>query len=267
MGRRGPSVRSKKAENPSLEPGLGLEWEAVVESLLPAVPPMTRLFLDSADPAHWQSRAGSPPLNGITTNPSLIRQSGQSVSLDTYLKLVEAAASAPVDELMLQVPWPDPEAFDPWLKQLRSKAEDSGIRLTLKVPCHSAWLPVIRRLKDEGVAVLLTGLSNPVQLLWAEALRVDAVAPYVGRIAETGRNPWPLLRACATLQQRGLKLLAASIRDLDTLARLIALGCDAVTLRPEFLDLHVEDDLTRSALAQFDRDVIESLRAPPSQPR
>lgn len=226
---------------------------------------MTRLFLDSADPALWRLQPGSPPIRGITTNPSLIRQAGQSVSLSTYLKLVEAAAGTPVDELMLQVPWPDPEAFDPWLAPLRSKAEETGIRLTLKVPCHPAWTPVIRRLKDQGVAVLLTGLSNPVQLLWAQALGVEAVAPYVGRIAETGRNPWPLLRACATLQQRGLKLLAASIRDLDTLARLIALGSDAVTLKPDFLRLHVEDDLTRSALAQFDRDVIESLESPPSQ--
>jgi transaldolase len=111
------------------------------------------------------------------------------------------------------------------------------------------------------VPTLLTGLSNPVQLLWARAQGANYVAPYVGRLQADGRDVWSLIEACVAVQADGLQLLAASIKSADVLSRLIACGAHAVTVRPEFAASLTTDPLTRAAMDQFDRDVQASQQA------
>lgn len=220
---------------------------------------MTRLFIDSAEPCDWTPRAELPPFQGATTNPTLLCKAGLRVSLESYLDLIKAAGDKGLAELMLQAARPDPLELSFWLEHLIPAAAQCRIKLTIKIPCHPDWTQALKTVKAHALPTLLTGLSNPIQLLWAHAQGADFVAPYVGRIAETGRDPWPLLEACIPFQPKGLRLLAASIRDLDTLARLMALGSHAVTLRPEFLRLHATDDLTLAAIEQFSGDVDKSL--------
>jgi transaldolase len=139
------------------------------------------------------------------------------------------------------------------------------VGLTLKLPCHADWLPCIWALQPTGQTLLLTGLSNPVQLLWAQSLRVAHVAPYVGRLVADGRDAWSLLEACVAVQQQGgPALLAASIKSPEVLARLIASGTAAVTLPPASLRAWAGDVLTDAAMAQFDRDTAASLGLPAS---
>jgi transaldolase len=154
-----------------------------------------------------------------------------------------------------------------WLTPLRAAAEKAHVRLTIKLPCHPDWLPCIEAVQQVGQAILLTGLSNPVQLLWAQSLGVAYVAPYVGRLAADGRDVWALMDACVAVQGQGLgqvqgqgpALLAASIKSPDVLARLLACGAAAATLPPASLIAWSRDALTQTALEQFDRDVAASL--------
>ena len=111
---------------------------------------------------------------------------------------------------------------------------------------------------------LLTALSSPVQLLWAQELGAAYVAPYIGRLAADGRDVWALMEACVAVQNSpgrpGPQLLAASIKSPDVLARLIALGAGAVTLPPASLAAWSQDPLTQIAIDQFDRDTVASKR-------
>jgi transaldolase len=136
------------------------------------------------------------------------------------------------------------------------------VRLTIKLPCHPDWLPCIKAVQQTGQAVLLTGVSNPVQLLWAQSLGVAYVAPYVGRLAADGRDVWALIDACVAVQAQGPALLAASIKSTDVLARLLASGAAAATLAPASLIAWSRDALTQTALAQFDRDAKTSQSLP-----
>jgi transaldolase len=139
-------------------------------------------------------------------------------------------------------------------------AVQARVRLTIKLPCHPDWQPVLREVQAWGVPTLLTGLSNPVQLLWARAQGANHVAPYVGRLQADGRDVWSLIEACVAVQADGLQLLAASIKSADVLSRLIAAGAHAVTVRPEFAAALATDPLTLTAMAQFDRDVATSQK-------
>ncbi len=224
-----------------------------------------KIYLDSALASAWKLPAGCPAIQGVTTNPSLIYQAGLPVNLATYLQLIQAAADHGMAELMLQLPANDAHLALQWLDQLRPAAENANLRLTIKLPCHPDWLPTITAVQAKGQAVLLTGLSNPVQLLWAKSLKVAFVAPYLGRLIADGRDVWPFMHACVVVQnelygqKNGPALLAASIKSPEVLTKLIACGAAAATLPPASLAAWSRDALTDAAMAQFEIDTQASL--------
>ena len=219
-----------------------------------------KVFLDSALASSWALPAGCPPIAGVTTNPTLVLQAGLPVTLATYQGLLLSVSEAGLTELMLQLPRPDVSEALQWLEVLQRSAADGGVKLTIKLPCHPDWQACIKSVKSQDQAILLTGLSNPVQLLWAQGLQAQYVAPYIGRLAADGRDVWPFIKACVAAQQaNGPALLAASIKSPDVLTRLIACGAAAVTLPPASLVAWAGDALTDAAIAQFDRDVLASL--------
>lgn len=219
------------------------------------------LFLDSADARSWTLPAGCPAMAGVTTNPTLVHQAGRPVSLPGYLALVSDAIAAQVPHLMLQLPTPDVDEGLAWLDALVDAAGSAALQLTFKLPCQADWAPLLQAVQGRGQSTLLTGLSNPVQLLWAQQMRADYVAPYLGRLLTDGRDAWALMEACVAVQRApGPKLLAASVKTADAFARLLALGADAVTVRPEFVTGLASDPLTRAAITQFETDRKASLK-------
>jgi transaldolase len=218
-----------------------------------------KVFLDSAVASSWALPAGCPAAQGVTTNPTLVLQAGLPVTLPAYIGLLGAVSDAGLAELMLQLPRPDVTEALQWLRALQTAAAERKVTLTIKLPCHPDWLACIRAVQATGQAILLTGLSNPVQLLWAQSLKAQYVAPYIGRLVADGRDVWPFMQACVAVQQApGPALLAASIKSPDVLAKLLAYGAAAVTLPPASLAAWAGDALTNTAMAQFDRDVAAS---------
>ena len=196
----------------------------------------------------------------MTTNPTLVLQANLPVTLATYTGLLRAASDAGLAELMLQLPRPDVTEALKWLEVLQTTAANARVKLTIKLPCHPDWLACIQAVQNTGQAILLTGLSNPVQLLWAQGLRAEYVAPYIGRLSADGRDVWPFMHACVAVQKNGgPALLAASIKSPEVLSHLIAAGAAAVTLPPASVIAWAGDALTDAAMAQFDHDVATSL--------
>lgn len=217
-----------------------------------------KIYLDSAHVDSWALPAGCPPVCGVTTNPTLVFQAGLPVTLPTYLQLLQAAADHGMAELMLQLPSPNVQLATEWQAALQSKAAVLKVALTIKLPCHPDWLQCIHAMHAAKQPILLTGLSNPVQLLWAQSLNAAYVAPYIGRLANDGRDVWALMEACVAVQANGPALLAASIKSPDVLAKLIACGAAAATLPPTSLQAWAGDALTNTAMAQFEQDIAAS---------
>lgn len=221
-----------------------------------------KLYLDSADTATWVRHPGLPAFSGVTTNPSLVFQAGLPVSTEAYVQLVRRAGALGVRELMLQMPRPDVGEIHQTLNVLLPAAALAKVQLTIKLPCHPEWRDAVRAVQEHGAPVLLTGLSNAMQLMWAVEQGANWVAPYVGRLEDAGRDVWALIHACVNAQRHGTQLLAASVRSPDVLARLMAAGAAAVTVRPEYAVQWCTDALTLSAMAQFDADIRASETSP-----
>ena len=218
-----------------------------------------KLYLDTAEASQWQLPAGCPAVQGVTTNPTLIHAAGLPVSLETYVKLINQAGQRGLVELMLQLPSADLAQAEHWLAKLLSASVAMRIQITIKLPCHPNWQRTLEYAQVMALPTLLTGVSNPMQLMWARQCGATYVAPYVGRLQADGRDVWPFLKACVALQSDGPRLLAASIKSADVLSRLMAMGAYAATVRPEFAAGLATDVLTDSAIAQFNADIKASL--------
>lgn len=210
---------------------------------------MTRLYLDSADTGHWAHARRAGWTRRVTCNPLLIDAAGLPVTHATAQALAQRADELDLEELHLQA-WPDEQGrWEPCAQALAALSA----RVVVKLPAIEDALRAVPILKAGGTRVLVTAVSNPLQGLWAAELGADFVAPYIGRLAEAGRDPFALLQSLLALQrQGGPTVLAASIRDLDTLGRLVALGVGAVTLRHGLLCQCAEDAATLEAVAQFE---------------
>ena len=221
-----------------------------------------KLYLDTADASKWRLPAGCPVVQGVTTNPTLIHAAGLPVTLATYLELIDRAGQQGLAELMLQLPSADPAEAERWLARLAPASVAASVQITIKLPCHPDWQSTLAQVQAAHMPTLLTGVSNPMQLMWARQCGVTYVAPYVGRLQADGRDVWPFLKACVVLQNDGPRLLAASIKSGDVLSRLIAMGAYAATVGPEFAAGLATDELTDLAIAQFAADTKASLQTP-----
>jgi transaldolase len=220
-----------------------------------------KLFIDSADHRHWQLPPGCPHIAGATTNPTLVHRAGLSVSLPTYQRLLAQAVDAGLGALMLQLPRAHLPEAHAWMDALQKQSADAAVELTIKLPCHADWAPLMAAVRARGLGLLITGVANPVQLLWSRQQGAHYVAPYLGRLEVAGRDVWALVGACVAMQSQGTDLLAASIASADVLTRLIAAGAAAATLKAELVASLATDPVTEAAMAQFANDVQASQSA------
>jgi hypothetical protein len=76
-----------------------------------------------------------------------------------------------------------------------------------------------------------------------------------------GRCAQHFIEACCAVQyDDGPKLMAASVKNAEMFAALIAAGAQAITIKPEFAICLVQDTITNAAIAQFDADAKESVK-------
>jgi len=210
-----------------------------------------RLFLDSADPQAWRQWLPSGLFRGITTNPTLLLRAGQPCSLEGLERLCGQALELGVQELHLQA----------WGSDLlgcgRALAALAPGRIWVKLPITRAGADAARALIAEGHAITFTACYEPAQVLLAAALGAEYIAPYLGRIGDLGRDGHGELvrmQRCVDGVGSPLRLLVASLRSPDDLARLAAEGLDTFTVSPAIAAALFAVEPTEAAAAQFERD-------------
>lgn len=211
---------------------------------------MLHLYVDSA------SRDDAGPLlatglfRGLATNPLLWERSGVRVEHlpDLYAWAVDAGAQ----EVFLQ-------AWGPDERSLRERAETLlavGPNVVVKIPATFAGISVAARLASRGHPVLLTAIYSASQVLVAVAAGVAYLAPYVGRMADAGRDAL----AEVTAMQRVIdtagsdtRILAASLREVNDVLRLATAGVPCFALAPPVARALFDQPLTQAATADFER--------------
>jgi transaldolase len=193
----------------------------------------TKLYADGADIAAMVELARDPRIQGFTTNPTLMRQAGVT-DYERFAR--EVIALVPDRPISLEVFADD---FGEMERQARIIAGWGG-NVYVKIPVantrRESSAGLVRRLSQAGVKVNVTALLALDQVAEAaDALGGGApsyVSVFAGRVADTGRDPVPLMSAAVQIVNRfpGMELIWASTRSVLDIVRAGEVGCHIVTV-------------------------------------
>ena len=220
-----------------------------------------KIFLDSAQPN--DVRTWADRVDGFTTNPSLMHSAGAK----RYGEVIAYFQSL-VDGKSLSVE----VVADDWYEMARQALVLSGMgpNVYVKIPIvttnGASTAPLIDKLARQGIKLNITAMmtSHQVQLA-CEALRSSVpsiVSIFAGRIADTGRDPIPLIQTSKVLaRQSGSEVLWASAREALNISQAESAGCDIITLTPALLEKRNLqgknlDDYSRETVQMFYDDAV-----------
>jgi len=197
-----------------------------------------KLFADGADLDGILKMARNPLIKGFTTNPTLMRKAGVT-DYEGFARAVLAAV--PDRPVSLKVFADDSPEMIRQAKVVASWGRHVYVKIPVTNTRREFSGPVIRELTHSGVAVNVTAVFTVEQVRRV----VDCLAPatpaivsvFAGRIADTGVDPVPIMRAArevlASLPKA--ELLWASPRELLNLFQADAVGCHIITATTDVL--------------------------------
>ena len=199
-----------------------------------------RIFADGADLEGMVALYKNPMIKGLTTNPTLMRKAGIKDYESFAKEVLQVVKDKPISF----------EVFSDEFKEMRRQAlkiRDWQNNVFVKIPITNSRgessIPLIEELaKEEGTQLNLTAILTLAQVrAVAEVLEPEVaavVSVFAGRIADTGRDPIPLMRASKVLLD-GLpkaELLWASVREVLNIVQADESGCDIVTVPHDILN-------------------------------
>ena len=209
-----------------------------------------KIFLDTADFDAIATRYSTGLIDGVTTNPTLIKKSGR----DPVEVIKEISEAFPKMESISAEVVAD-NAAD-MITQAKAFAEMENV--TIKVPCTIDGLLACRDLSliyDKTVNVTL--VFSVAQAILAAKAGATYVSPFVGRCDDNSFSGVELVRAiCDTYKEHFVRtnVLAASLRDVQKVGRCYAAGAEVVTMPPAVFDKMYNHVLTDKGLELFQKD-------------
>ena len=207
-----------------------------------------KIFLDTADVTEIKTRWTTGLIDGITTNPSLIRKSGRNHE-DVYQELKEIG----INDISMEVIGSEVNMISEG-KRLHKKF---GKCATIKVPCTRDGLRACAKLSVENIKVNVTLVFSVAQSILASKAGATYISPFVGRLNDNSFSGVELVRGIADLyctQAIKTKVLAASLRDVHHVSRCFLYGAKVCTLPVKIFDKMYDHVLTREGLDIFDKD-------------
>lgn len=212
-----------------------------------------KLFADTADLASMLRLNSHPLVAGFTTNPSLMRKAAIS-NYEAFGRMVlEAIPNKPVSFEVLAEDAPE---IEDQARAIASWGSNTFVKITVTDRQGRSLLPTIHRLSAAGIALNVTALFTLEQLAAVLPMLNPAqpaiLSVFAGRIADTGRDPIPVLRAARAMLYNfpKVELLWASPREVFNLFQAQEAGCHIITMPPELIDklAHLGKDLDAFAL-------------------
>ena len=150
-----------------------------------------KIFLDTADVNLIEQYYGTGLIDGVTTNPTLIKKSGYDPE-EVYRKI----ALLGVDDISMEIVTDDSYEF---LKEGRRLKEKFGEITTIKVPCTPEGLKGCKLLSKEGIKVNVTLIFSAAQAVLASKAGAAYVSPFVGRVDDNSFNGLNLIKEIADI--------------------------------------------------------------------
>ena len=209
-----------------------------------------KLFLDTADVESVESRLSTGLISGITTNPTLIRKAGKNPQ-HVYQALIDLGIN---DVSMEVVGDSEEELFSNAMGHVKTYSD----KATIKLPCSVDGLKACKRLSAVNVRTNITLIFSPAQAILASLAGATYISPFIGRMDDNSLDGMKLINDISNTLRTDTKILAASIRDPQSVSTAFALGADICTVPTTVFDKMYNHVLTDTGIAQFNRDHAET---------
>lgn len=242
---------------------MGLEGRETVTSVSEL---KVKIFGDGADKTTILELYSKPYIKGFTTNPTLMRKAGLADYEGFAHDVLKTVRDRPISFEVFADEFPEME------RQAR-KITTWGKNVYVKIPVTNtkkeASLDLIAKLTHEQIQLNITAILTLDQIRdVCAALKGGApacVSLFAGRVADTGRDPVPLMSAAVEIVRMypNVELIWASPRELLNLFQADAIGCDIITVTNDILqklavvgkDLH---DYSLDTVKMFHKDAVKS---------
>ena len=197
-----------------------------------------KLFADGAEKAGMLEMYAKPYIKGFTTNPTLMHKAGVTDYRAFAATIVAAIPDRPISFEVFS------DEFDEMERQAREIAT-WGENVYVKIPVTNTRrepaYDLVRRLAQDGIKLNVTALLTLEQVRCVvEAVRGGApscISVFAGRIADTGRDPVPLMAEAVALLRAApsAELIWASPRELLNIFQADEIGCHIITVTNDIL--------------------------------
>jgi transaldolase len=197
-----------------------------------------KLFADGADLAGMKEMAANPLIKGFTTNPTLMRKAGIADYAAFARDVLKAIPDRPVSF----------EVFADEFAEMEAQALEIaswGRNVNVKIPVTNTRKEfsgaLIERLSKAGVKLNVTAvmtLAQVKQITEKLSAKTPAIiSVFAGRIADTGRDPIPVMKKSVEILKSRPKaeLIWASPRELLNVFQADAVGCHIITATNDIL--------------------------------
>ena len=217
-----------------------------------------KLYADGADKAGILSLNANPLIQGMTTNPTLMRKAGISDYEAFAKEILQSVTTKPISFEVFSDEFSE-------MKRQALKIAAWGKNVYVKIPITNtrseSTLPLIKELGAQGVQLNITAILTLDQVRGvSEALNSkvpSVVSVFAGRIADTGVDPEPLMRASGALlhNQPKAELLWASVREVLNIFQADKCGCKIVTIPHDILSKAIK--MTGTDLTALSLDTVK----------
>lgn len=210
-----------------------------------------KIFADTSERKAMLELNSLPQVAGFTTNPSLMRKAG----VTEYKKFCqELLTQIPNKPISFEVFSDELEGMEAQAQQIKTWGKNVFVKIPVMNTKQQSTAPLITKLTKAGVNLNVTAIFTLEQVKEVcAALKGGApsfVSVFAGRIADTGRDPLPLmfesLKICQATGPQ-VELLWASCREFYNIVQAEVMGCPIITAPPDVI----------KKLSQLNRDPYE----------
>jgi transaldolase len=207
-----------------------------------------KFFVDTADVNDIRELADTGLLDGVTTNPSLVKKAGRPFKevIAEICEVTPGPVSAEVAAL----------DYETMLAEGRVLAKIAS-NVVVKVPLTLDGLKACSTLKKEGTPCNVTLCFSANQALLAAKAGAAYISPFLGRLDDIGAEGVALIREIRTIYDNyafETEILSASIRSPLHVTAVALAGSDVATIPPAVIKSLVKHPLTDKGLEQFVAD-------------
>jgi transaldolase len=198
----------------------------------------TKIFADGAELDGMLALSRQPHIKGFTTNPTLMRKAGVA---DYRAFAHEVLAAIPDRPISFEVFSDAFEEMERQAHEIATWGEHVYVKIPVTNTSRAVAYDLIHRLSHAGVKVNVTAVMTLKQVRdVVSALKGGApsnVSVFAGRIADTGRDPVPLMSEAIDIlrDEPNAELIWASPRELLNIFQADAIGCHIITVTHDIL--------------------------------